>query len=364
MSKILKVVITGGPCAGKTSALEKIKNYYENKNIKVFVINETATELINQGITPWNQDGSLKFQTTRLKLQLQKENEIDEKINTLKNENVLVIYDRGLLDTLAYVSKKEFNELLKQFNLNIIDARDKYDAVFHLLTTAKDKQEFYTLENNKARIETIEEASILDDKVISAWCGHPHFRIINSYDTFNEKVNTLINEIDSLLDTSNTLEIERKYLIKYPNINFLNNYAFCEKVEISQSYLTLPNNEKIRIRKRGLNNNYIYFKTIKKNINNIKRIEIENRLTEQEYLSYLNESIETYTITKDRYCIMYKNQYFELDVYPFWDNQAVIEIELNDENQKIIFPDFIDFIKEITLDKDYTNHSLAKKYNL
>ena len=28
MSKILKVVITGGPCAGKTSALEKVKNYY------------------------------------------------------------------------------------------------------------------------------------------------------------------------------------------------------------------------------------------------------------------------------------------------------------------------------------------------
>ena len=37
-----------------------------------------------------------------------------------------------------------------------------------------------------------------------------------------------------------------------------------------------------------------------------------------------------------------------------------MEIELNKENQKIDFPDFIEIIKEVTEDKYYTNHNLSK----
>ena len=73
MSKILKIVITGGPCAGKSSALEYLINYYQEQNIKVFYINEVATELINQGIAPWTCKTSLEFQKIRMNLQLQKE---------------------------------------------------------------------------------------------------------------------------------------------------------------------------------------------------------------------------------------------------------------------------------------------------
>ncbi len=361
MSKILKVVITGGPCAGKSSALEYLIKYYQDKNIKVFYINEVATELINQGIAPWTCKTSLEFQKIRMKLQLKKELEIDKQIINCNDEKILVIYDRGLMDSKAYTYGNEFDEVLKELQLNIIEARDRYDAVFHLISVSKDKEEFYTLTNNSARIETVEEAKALDDKIISSWIGHPHFRIIKSYDIFIDKINQLISEVDNLLD-NNSLEIERKYLIKYPDINYLEQYSFCNKVDISQSYLTLSNNEKIRVRKRGLNNNYIYFKTIKKKINDVTRIEIENRLTEQEYLSYINESIETYTLSKTRYCLLYENQYFEIDVFPFFNDQALMEIELNDENQKIEFPNFIDIIREVTYDKEYTNLSLSKKY--
>lgn len=362
MSKILKVVITGGPCAGKSSALDYLIKYYQEKNIKVFYINEVATELINQGIAPWTCKTSLEFQKIRMNLQFKKELEIEEKIKKCNDDKVLVLYDRGLMDSKAYTLGNTFEDILQELNLNIIEARDRYDAVFHLLSVSKDKEEFYTLENNNARIETIEEARKLDDKIITSWIGHPHFRIIKSHDLFIDKIKELINEINNLLDETNSLEIERKYLIKYPDINYLEQYSFCNKVDISQSYLTLFNNEKIRVRKRGLNNNYIYIKTIKKKINDVTRIEIENRLTEHEYLSYINESIETYTLSKTRYCLLYENQYFEIDVFPFFNDQALMEIELNDENQKIEFPNFIDIIREVTYDKKYTNLSLSKKY--
>ena len=51
MGKIVaKVVLTGGPCAGKTSALSKIESYFTERGYKVLIVGESATEIIKSGI--------------------------------------------------------------------------------------------------------------------------------------------------------------------------------------------------------------------------------------------------------------------------------------------------------------------------
>ena len=55
-----------------------------------------------------------------------------------------------------------------------------------------------------------------------------------------------------------------------------------------------------------------------------------------------------------------ENQYFEIDVYPFWKDKAIVEIELRDENVPIVFPDMLKVIREVTDDESYKNASLAK----
>ena len=57
--------------------------------------------------------------------------------------------------------------------------------------------------------------------------------------------------------------------------------------------LKSENNEEVRIRARGDGINHIYTKTIKRKISDAKRIEIENRLTQQEYLSLLMQADTT-----------------------------------------------------------------------
>ena len=52
--------------------------------------------------------------------------------------------------------------------------------------------------------------------------------------------------------------------------------------------------------------------------------------------------------------------YFEIDVYPFWNDKAIAEIELSDENAEIVFPKQIKVIKEVTDDDSFKNASLAK----
>ena len=68
-------------------------------------------------------------------------------------------------------------------------------------------------------------------------------------------------------------------------------------------------------------------------------------------------------IRKDRYCLTFRNQYFEIDVYPFWTDKAIAEIELTNENSEIIFPDYVKVIKEVTEDLSFKNSALAAMVN-
>ena len=65
-------------------------------------------------------------------------------------------------------------------------------------------------------------------------------------------------------------------------------------------------------------------------------------------------------IRKDRYCLADGNQYFEIDSYPFWNDQAILEIELSDPEEEIRFPKMLKVIREVTEDEAYKNASLAK----
>lgn len=363
MPEITKIVITGGPCAGKSTAMSWIQNFFGKQGIRVLFISETATDLITGGVAPWTCNTNLEYQEYHMRLQLLKEEIYHSAASNLKDERILIVCDRGLLDNKAYMTDYEFNQALTDLNTNEIDLRDNYDAVFHLTTAAKGAAEFYTLENNVARKESLEEARELDDKLISAWTGHPHYRIIDNSRNFEDKMKKLLSEISSIFGTSNPYEIERKFLIKYPDLEYLSTLKTCKKVEIVQTYLNLSDDgsEEVRVRKRGLNGHYIYFKTTKKKITDIKRIEIEKRLTKEEYFELLRNTKDKYQIIKDRYCLIYDNQYFEIDIYPFWNDKACIELELDNENQEIKFPPFIEIIKEVTGDKEYSNSRLATK---
>ena len=360
---ITKIVVTGGPCAGKTTALSHVQGYFTKKGYGVLIVPETATELILGGVSPWGQETNLDYQLCQIDLQIEKERIFSKAARKVFNKDkILIVCDRGTMDSKAYMTETEFSSAMSALNLNYTELRDRYDAVFHLVTAAKGATEFYTTENNEARKETVEEAAVLDDKIISAWVGHPHLRVIDNSTDFKSKINRLISEISAFLGEPEPCEIERKYLIEYPNVKKLESNSECRKVDIIQTYLKSTKEEEIRIRQRGENNNYIYFKTTKKIIDGLKRVEIEQRISRDEYLSLLMDADTTKRqIRKTRYCLMYKNQYFEIDIYPFWNDRAIMEIELSSENQKILMPSYVKIIKEVTDDPSYKNVALASK---
>ncbi len=360
-TEISKIVITGGPCAGKSTAMSWVQNAFTQMGYTVLFVSETATELISGGVAPWTCGSNVEYQKCQLKLQIEKENIFEQAARTMSVDKVLIVCDRGTLDNKAYMDDIEFAEAIQFIGSNEVALRDNYDAVFHLVTAAKGAEEFYTTANNSARTETAEEAAALDDKLISAWTGHPHLRVIDNTSAFEDKMKKLVSEIASFLGEPEPYEIERKYLIEYPDIKWLESNPSCQRIEIIQTYLNSAAGEEVRVRQRGIDGNYIYFQTIKRKVSDVKRVEIERRLSQAEYLKLLMEADTTKRqIRKTRYCLTYENQYFEIDVYPFWSDKAIAEIELSDENAAIVFPKQIKVIKEVTDDDSFKNASLAK----
>lgn len=359
--KLHKIVITGGPCAGKTTALSWIQNAFTDLGYRILFVPETATELITGGVAPWICASNLDYQRYQVRLQLNKEEIFSEAAMQMQDEKVLIVCDRGALDNKAYMTDLEFATLVNSMHSSEVELRDNYDAVFHLVTAAKGAEEFYTTANNEARTETPLQAAALDNRLISAWTGHPHLRIIDNSASFEEKMKHLIQEISAFLGEPEPLEIERKYLIEYPDLNELEKEPNCQRVEIIQTYLKSANGEERRIRQRGMDGHYIYSLTTKRKISELKRVEVERRLGKEEYLELLMEADPSKRpIRKTRYCLSKDSRYYEIDIYPFWNNQAIVEIELADEGEPVTLPEQFKVIEEVTDNPAYKNAALAQ----
>ena len=167
MYKHKKIAITGGPCAGKTTAMQKIVEEFTERGYKVFVVSETATELILGGAKPFGDSAidMVEFQRYVLEMQLNKER-LFEKIANNTNQNTIILCDRGVMDNRAYINNKIFKDLLKEFSLNEMEIMSSYDLVLHLVTAADGAEEYYTTINNTARTETPKQARELDKKTL------------------------------------------------------------------------------------------------------------------------------------------------------------------------------------------------------
>ena len=94
----------------------------------------------------------------------------------------------------------------------------------------------------------------------------------------------------------------------------------------------------------------------------MSRYERERKIDKNEYLNLLMQAdTRMISIRKDRDCFVYKDTYYELDIYPEWENEAILEVELTDTSQEVLIPNGLDLIKEVTDNPRYKNYNLAKK---
>ncbi|MBQ2605063.1 MAG: hypothetical protein II589_08590 [Clostridia bacterium] len=158
------------------------------------------------------------------------------------------------------------------------------------------------------------------------------------------------------------VEIERKLLIKMPDMSQLKkmeNYSesYIEQIYISQTGEFDGN----RIRSRRYENgDCIYFKTHKEDITGLTRFEDEKQISYEEYVSLSKLKAEgSRAINKTRCCFDYKGLTLEVDIYAFCQEKATLEIELESEEQQFFVPPFIEVIADVSGVERYRNYSLA-----
>ena len=155
------------------------------------------------------------------------------------------------------------------------------------------------------------------------------------------------------------MEIERKFLIAMPDKATLER---AHSSEIVQTYLKGEKGTTERVRKRSADGESVYTHTVKRRISAMRRQEDERGISRAEYEELLRRADpKRRNEHKTRYCLSYEGQLFEIDVYPFWKDRAIMEIELDSEQREVALPPFIKVIKEVTEDGRYTNAALAKE---
>lgn len=156
-------------------------------------------------------------------------------------------------------------------------------------------------------------------------------------------------------------EIERKFLIRYPSEAVLASVPSENRSRIIQTYLISKEGITSRVRSRTYPNGTIYTKTEKKRINSVSCFEDERELTKEDYEAELkNADPNRIPIEKERLLLASGKHIFEIDIYPFWGDRAIMEVELSDEDEDFVIPEGIELIKDVTEDRRYKNSRLAE----
>lgn len=359
MKDIKKIVLTGGPCAGKTTALVKVIEHFSSRGYKVFTIPEVPTIFLQAGMDylTKNQDWFYEGEKSTLEIQLALEDDFTRMAQTI-NGPVVIICDRGALDISAYLPTEMWEKITGLCNVTTQQLRDRYDAVLHLVSAADGAEQYYNTTSNEMRTEGIEKARLLDRKVIQAWTGHPHLRVINNHDNFDTKINRVLKEISAVLGLPQPITEERKYIVRVTS----NDIPNVIESDIFQTYLVADPDYEVRLRRRRWKGGKtVNVHTTKKRVGTNREIETERQVSNALYESLLAQADPyRHPIHKQRRSFIWKGQYFELDTYhDQLKGLIILETKGITDAEDVNFPPFIQVVKDITGNKSYYNYNLA-----
>lgn len=352
-----RIVLTGGPCAGKTTALVKIIEHFSSLGYIVFIIPEVPTLFSQAGMDYLtdNKDFFYEGEKATLEMQLALEEKFMRMAETL-NVPTIIVCDRGTMDISAYMKPEMWQEITLKMNTSSETLRQRYDAVLHLVSAADGAEQFYTTANNSERTEGLELARELDKKIIQAWMGHPHLRVINNHEDFDNKINHVLQEISNVLELPQPIIEERKYIVRV-----VGDIPGAIESHIYQTYLTSEPRSEVRLRRRTLNGISVNVRTTKKTLPSNEQVETERQIDNNLYKSLLRQA-DPYrqTIHKKRQTFIWKGQFFELDTY-IQPNEGLQILETKGivEHEDVNFPPFLEVCEDITGKTEYYNYNLA-----
>jgi len=346
-----RIVLTGGPLAGKSTILTYLNDNYSDK---ARIMNEVASMLLINGYPQPGKDVEYSdewldyINRVILPTQLNMENGHIHAAQMQRKSTVF--FDRGLLDPAAYLPGGK-KTLKSQYNLDIDSVLERYTMVVHLQSLACVDQDLYMklMSTNPARYDTPEQAIERDEKLVNAWKDHPNFHFISAQGGIDNVLNQVIELLSPILD----VEIERKWLLTHFDKSIFMNKRMDS---ISQYYVYNGDSAELRVRQIG--NQY---RLTAKDKYDMSRLEWEVAIPKKIYEMFADDKIPH--ISKNRYYIPHGKYMLELDMYhtPASFNCAILECEFTTAKEALEFklPEWIYESMEVTDDPNYKNSKIA-----
>jgi hypothetical protein len=181
---IPRFVLTGGPCGGKTTAVEYLRESLPKHGVTPIIVPELATMLYGAGIR-WPDIGvnndikGFRFQVGMITAQIAHEDTIFSFAHLVPGAIKVMICDRGTIDNMAYAKDEWHEDILSQVG-SLGYLKRRYEGIIHLATLAYGGD--YVLDN-PARYEDRESAIRQDMRTFQLWNAGPkvpHVRIDHS----------------------------------------------------------------------------------------------------------------------------------------------------------------------------------------
>ncbi|CAH0493190.1 unnamed protein product [Peronospora farinosa] len=371
IAPIYKFVLTGGPCAGKTTSLDRLSTFFRDRGFRVYVVPEASTLLQTGGafFLDLKEKDILNFQWQILNLQIS----LEDSFYSLAQDSgkpCVILCDRGVMDGSAYMTPEQWEDLKLQHDLDTVTLRDtRYIAIFHLVTAADGAEKFYSLENNGIRIESIEQAKAIDARTCRAWIGHPKLYVFDNSTTFEGKMQRLVDTAAGLCGIPTTVRASRKYLLTNTPVEIPFHH---EDFEVEKVYLK-PEAAKTSkdysfVRCRSQYGIPAYGMTTVRYLNTGDAVHLKRVLSAREYSYAVRHRRDPArnVIKQQRMCFLYKNQSFQIHVYKEPVEVAaltVLHVQASCENdQDIVMPSFLSIEKELPgSDETMSAYNVSKK---
>jgi len=197
----VSIVLTGGPCAGKSSILALIRDRLRKRGIQVVTVPEYATHFFanSDGFqVEWvgtkKEDG---LQDVFLRYQMMQESMFKD-FAALNSKPSVLLFDRAVMDQKVFTSsEKIWYDALKKNDVTERDLLDRYDMVIHLTTCAKvGDYEWGPGSNNPGRYHNPDEAAELDKKCDEVYAGHKQMRVVPHFPKFQDKVDQVMKYLE------------------------------------------------------------------------------------------------------------------------------------------------------------------------
>jgi predicted ATPase len=388
---IYKIVLTGGPCGGKTTSLARLAPYLRERGFEVITCPEAFSLLVSNGM-PFDYLGAVKgmdivVQDTVMDMQIGMEDSF-ERVLRARGKPAVLLCDRGLMDGSAYMKEEDWNKLMRKREINCVSElrEGRYNAVFHLVSAAEGAEEYYTLENNAVRTEPPELAKSLDHMTRNAWVGHPSLKIFDNSTDFETKLQRVVEETARLVGLPTHLpRVTTKFLLKKePHLSAFPKEVAYQIFNVEKVYLYEENeNENISqenvlkeysfIRKRtsldksGNESGSVYGWTVVQKTRDGQTIEKKRIITKREYTSLFNNRDKSrYIVRQKRISFLWNLQSFNVHVFKEpSDDICILHAQVQsspDNNDKVDMPSFLDVDRLITdsvEDEAYGAHQIS-----